>query len=308
VTFQIRPWQLVVLLLGVCVTVIGTIAAYRSRAVKTTASLARHLPLETGTVAFHLNVAALRSAGLLDLIAGSRAVEEDDYKSFVGETGFDYRTDLDTILAGFNGETTHLLLRGRFDWEKLHGYAQRSGGACWNGFCNLAATARERVISFFALDPDVLALAVGPGNFQAAEMAERRPVPSWIPADRPLWIIAPAARLAESPLLPTGTRSFVTAVRESGRVILTLGPSGDRLEAVMEVACRRPEDAARIASELEAATETLRRFIAREKKTANPRDLSGVLTAGSFSHQGTTVRGRWPIERVFLETVAAGGL
>lgn len=306
--FQIRPWHLVTLLLVVCAGTIGLVATYRSRQSTTAAELVRHLPSRGDNIVVHVDLSAIRASGLLDLLAGARTVEEEDYTTFVSETGFDYRLDLDTILASFGNPENHFLLRGRFDWEKLNIYASRRGGTCFNGFCYLPASAADRYISFFALKPDVLAVAVARGKYAASDLADLGPPKEWKPVDHPLWVMAPAARLAESPLLPSGTRSFVTAIRQSRRAILSLGLSGGRLEAALEVTCSRPEDAARIAAELQEATETLRRFIAREKKTANPRDLSGVLTSGSFQHQGSTVRGVWPIERAFLESVAGGGL
>ena len=48
----------------------------------------------------YMNIGLLRSAGILDLLAGSQGTEEADYKKFVEQTGFDYRTDLDAVAAG----------------------------------------------------------------------------------------------------------------------------------------------------------------------------------------------------------------
>ncbi len=295
-----------ILLVGACAATLGVVSVHRSRR-PATADLARRLPIREDSVVLHLDIAAIRAAGLLDLLAGAPAEAEEDYSAFVSETGFDYRTDLDTILGAFRPQETHLVLRGRFDWEKLNSYARRRGGSCLNGFCHLPATAPDRYVSFFAIRPEVLAVAVARGKYGADQLGEPAAAADWMPADRPFWVLVPSARLADSPLLPAGTRSFVSAVREGGRVLLSLGPSGDRLQAELEVTCRRPDDAARIVAELEGATETLRRLIAREKKSPNPRDLSGVLTAGKFSHDGPRVRGSWPIERAFLETVAGGG-
>ena len=40
--------------------------------------------------------------------------------------------------------------------------------------------------------------------------------------------------------------------------------------------------------------------------TPNPRDLSGVLVAGKFQQQNALVTGTWPLERGFVEALAAG--
>jgi hypothetical protein len=51
----------------------------------------------------------------------------------------------------------------------------------------------------------------------------------------------------------------------------------------------------------------LREMIAREHQTPNPRDLSGVLTSGTFNHLGTRVLGSWPLEKGFVEGLLGGG-
>ena len=48
-------------------------------------------------------------------------------------------------------------------------------------------------------------------------------------------------------------------------------------------------------------------MIARENRTPNPRDLSGVLTAGTFSHDGLRVTGHWPVSHGLIEDTLAGG-
>ncbi len=48
----------------------------------------------------------LRSAGILDLLAGSKSAEDPDYKKFVDESGFDYCTALDRLAIGFRPTVT----------------------------------------------------------------------------------------------------------------------------------------------------------------------------------------------------------
>ena len=62
-----------------------------------------------------------------------------------------------------------------------------------------------------------------------------------------------------------------------------------------------------LAAELERNTTLLRSMIARENRTPNPRDLSGVLTSGTFSHAGPRVTGRWPIAHGLVEDTLTGG-
>jgi hypothetical protein len=40
--------------------------------------------------------------------------------------------------------------------------------------------------------------------------------------------------------------------------------------------------------------------------TPNPRDLSGVLVAGTFEQRQSIVIGTWPVERGFVEALASG--
>jgi hypothetical protein len=53
-------------------------------------------------------------------------------------------------------------------------------------------------------------------------------------------------------------------------------------------------------------TGILRSFLSRAKQKADPRELAGVLASGQFEQRGTTVTGKWPIEKQFLEAAASG--
>lgn len=253
-----------------------------------------------------LDVDALRRGGILDLLTGSRAVEEENYTAFVQETGFDYRLDLDLVVALLRSNSAHILLRGRFDWTRLTDYARKSRGTCWNGLCYLPANDGKRTISFFALRHDVLALGVGRGKYEALALAQPVRPQSELSRD-PIWLKVPTTALT-SGSLPTGTRTFATAIREAREIQLSLGVDKGRFRLSLDVDCEHLDDATRIEAELESATETLRRFIAREGKSPNPHDLSGVLTAGTFLRNGNRVQGQWPIAREFLRAIATGTL
>lgn len=108
----------------------------------------------------YMNVGLLRSAGILELLAGSQGAEEPDYKKFIEQTGFDYRTDLDAVAAGFRDGDEYFAVQGRFQWNRLAEYAQSHQGKCQEGTCSMPATQPGKTISFSLLRRDVLALAV----------------------------------------------------------------------------------------------------------------------------------------------------
>ena len=81
-----------------------------------------------------------------------------------------------------------------------------------------------------------------------------------------------------------------------------------QFEARLVVTCRTSNDAAALVVQLQRATSLLRQMIARENQQPNPKDLSGVLTAGVFEQAGRRVLGRWPLAPIFLESLAGGTL
>jgi hypothetical protein len=271
-------------------------------------SLIQHLP-PAEAVVLHADVAALRRAGIVDLVAGSRAAEESDYQRFVTESGFNYREDLDTVLASFANGEAHILLRGRFNWKALEAYAAGHGGGCEKGFCRLPASTPGRHISFFALRPKVLALASGPNPWGAAAMRAAVATRPNLPApSRPLWLYVPGAafRSAGGERMPAGTRLFAKALEEAESALLWVGPAGAGLEAQLEASCKSEEAAVMLKAQLETVTDVLRKLISRTGGQPNPADLSGVLTQGTFRREGRRVIGRWPLARAFLESLAGG--
>ena len=77
-----------------------------------------------------------------------------------------------------------------------------------------------------------------------------------------------------------------------------------RLEAV----CATPEIAELMTRRLSATTDMLKKMLERDHMTPNPNDLSGVLTAGTFSQHKDHVTGNWPIDSGFFESLAGGKL
>lgn len=258
------------------------------------------------TILLYLDVEGLLRLGALEWLALSRLGEEPEYRAFVEQTGFDVRRHLREALIGFHPEGNFFLLRGRFDWPALAAFISRNGGTCYNSFCRVAGSRPERRISYFPLRPDVMALAVGRDSSAAARLQQRREVSFAFP-QAVLWAAVPSRRLEDAGALPTGTRLFAKALAETERLVFALQPAGDRLELKLEVTCTSPQQAASVLTQLRGLTETLREMIAREGKQPNPRDLSGVLTAGNFEQHEARVTGSWPLGRPFLESLAAGG-
>jgi hypothetical protein len=284
----------------------GAFWYWQSRRDLSPAGLIEHLP-PAEAVVLHIDVAALRRAGVLDLVTGSRAAEESEYKTFVTQSGFNYREHLDTVLASFANDQAYLLLRGRFDWKALEAYAVRQGGVCENGFCRMPASTPGRNISFFALRPSVMALSSGPNAWGAAAMrAAVKTRPALPSVSKPVWLYVPGAAFRSAGGMPAGTRLFAMALEGVESALVWVGPDGAKLEAQLEATSKTEEGAVILKAQMEKVTDVLRKLISRTGGQPNPSDLSGVLTQGSFRREGRRVIGRWPIERALLESLAGG--
>ena len=304
--YKKRAALLIILIAAFCGLAIWGVAWFRYRGLMKTEEWLARLPTQDAVV-FYIDFAALRQSGMLQMLAASKAAEEPEYKVFVMKTAFDYARDLDAVLACFTPRGKYLVVKGRFDWNSLQSYVREQGGACHNELCNVNGSTPERRISFFPLRPDLMGLAVSPGESAAADLeavsARRRLLE--IP-DAPAWISIPPTLLKSGGELPEGTRMFAHSMENTEDVNIALAPQGNRFEARLNVRCRSAEQAALLAEQLARITSLLREMIARDKQTPNPRDLSGVLTAGAFQHTGVRVSGSWPLERVFLEGLLAG--
>jgi hypothetical protein len=260
----------------------------------------------------YMNVGLLRSAGILDLLAGSKAAEEADYQKFVEQTGFDYRTDLDAVAAGFRDGDEYFAVQGRFKWDRLSSYAQSHQGKCGAGqgedTCSMPASQAGKTISFSLLRRDVLALAVtrDPQGSRAIFPGFWKDPPK-IPAAA-LWISAPPYVFADAKTLPAGLSPFKSQLEKARDTVFTLGPSqdGKSFELRMNVDCATPDDAATMAAQFSSVTDLLKKMLDRDKLKPTSADLSGVLIAGHFEAQKDQVTGTWPIERKFIESLVSG--
>lgn len=254
----------------------------------------------------YIDVDALRRAGIVDLLAGPKTSEEPDYRAFVDQTGFDYRTDLDAVAAAFNGGDVYFAVRGRFAWKQLANYAAAQGGHCRNTICEMPGSTPEHSISFYPLTSDILALAVSkePRGVTMIGPAQWRKPPQ-LPPD-PIWISAPAYVFSDTGSLPAGTRSFFRPLAQAQSVTFAAGPQGQRLEVRLEATCNSPGQAADLVKQYTQATLLLNNMLQRDHMKPNPNDLSGVLSAGVFDQKDQRVIGRWPIERGFIEALLSG--
>jgi hypothetical protein len=202
-----------------------------------------------------------------------------------------------------------MLVRGRFNWKTLTTYVRTQGGTCYNAFCRVLGSTPERHVSFFPLRPGVIAIAVSKDEWAASQLMPKRHNSSPVEAPKqPVWLSIPSSRLKQAENLPTGTRQFARAIEGAEKILLSIGPQGNSYEAVLDVTSRSAADASVLVTHLEGITDFLRKMIAEEHRPPNPRDLSGVLTAGVFERQDRRVLGRWPLERAFLEALASGSL
>lgn len=279
----------------------------RSRAVDSPAALLARLPAKDA-ILLSIDFAALRRAGLMDLLATSKTPEEPEYQQFVSRTDFDYRVDLDLVMAAFGPKGNYFLVKGRFDWTRLTSYAKSENGDCYNTMCRMPGSTPDRKISFFPLRPEIMALAVSKDTEAASDLrtpsSEARPIEA---RNDPVWIWLPASAIKQASTLPTGTQIFAKSLQDAEDVTLSLGPQGKDFQATVSVRCRTEHDAELMVLELERDTNLLRSMIARENRTPNPRDLSGVLTSGTFGHTGPRVVGHWPLARGFVADTLAGG-
>lgn len=291
----------------ICGLSIGILMYFRRAVAVTPQAMVSYLPQGEQTVVY-IDVNALRQSGILGRLFGSTVGEESEYKLFVAESGFDYKTDLDTILYSASNVQKLFLLKGRFDWKMLIKYASEHGGACVNGFCRVPASKPNQTVSFYALRGDLMALGVSQDK-ESASNIRVRPVSKVqldLPA-QPIWMSMPVSVLKEIENPPAGTRQFIKVLDNADKVVFSLGPQDDRFLLAMDVTCKTQEDAAVVRAELESLTGLLQKFIARENQKPNPNDLSGVLTSGKFSRTDRHVLAYWPIPRPLIYSLGTGG-
>lgn len=267
------------------------------------AAMAEYFPERESTTLF-IDVDVLRASGVLEKLVGSTVAEDPEYRTFIQQTGFDYKRDLNRVMMNSAGGIHYFLLEGRFDWPKLESFAKSQGGTCKPGECHLKGSTPDRVISWRRMRKNRMALASARDE-AGARAIERRAgaeAPFTIPA-QPAWLHLPGEAIRSTAALPAGTRMFAKAMESGERAVFALGPEGDQFQLSIDVACRTPEDAAILKAQLESLTKLLTSLIQRETKKPSPNDLSGILTSGTFERSERHVLGRWPVRRAFIDSL-----
>jgi hypothetical protein len=298
---KVRLWLAIGLAAAVCAASVGGLFWYRSRAL-TPAALYKRLPARDALV-FYVDFEALRRSGLMRVFESAKAPEDPEYLRFVSSTAFDYKRDLDGVMAAFGPTGRFILAKGRFDWKSLRSYAKSQQGTCDNSLCRLTGSAPDRRISFLPIQSGLMALAVSTDDTAAMRLTSPATAAELQIPDAPLWASLPPSWLQSAGDLPDGTRPFARAVGQAESVVLAFAPEGNRFSLKLTVVCRGDQDAYDAAAQLTRMTGLLRKLIALEKQTPNPGDLSGVLVSGTFRGAGNRVFGYWPIERAFVENL-----
>jgi hypothetical protein len=294
------PW-----LLAACVLAAGGVYWFhRTHGPTRPSDLVSLLPTANASV-IYIDVNALRRSGILNMVAGSKAVEDADYQQFVNETKFDYRQDLDAIAGAFKDGKVYFALRGHFHWKNLADYAARQGGSCHGDFCVIAGSQPNRRISFYPLKSDVLAMAVGPDDFAAYQVAVQSGRPALAPPKEPVWAVIPSTALQGMDSLPAAAKAYVPALQGADQIVFTIGAdSSNQLQLGVQVTCKDATAASALLKQFSATTKALRDLLARQRHKPDPADLSGVLVAGSFRSSERQVYAEWPIPKAFVDAVA----
>ncbi|HTA42165.1 MAG TPA: hypothetical protein VK789_06950 [Bryobacteraceae bacterium] len=282
------------------------IAAYRihaSRAFFNPPALLSRFPAEDALV-LSADFAMLRRAGLL---TASKGPIEPEYNQFLDGTGFDYRRDLDTLIASFSHSGTFFIARGRFDWKKLRDYALRQGGSCYQDLCRMQGSTPERHISFLPLRNDALALAVSTNDLAATRLTKTTaPVNVPLPS-APVWVSVPGSELRRQNSLPPEMHYMLSALTNADRVVLTFGPEGQGIVAEMDATCRTQDDARVLESQLRSMTGLLKEALTRDKtRSASDNELAATLIAGRFAQTDRRVTGKWPVQKSLLDAFTSG--
>jgi hypothetical protein len=304
VTPKTRAWLLIVLISALCAGTLWGVIWYRSRSLSPAAMLKR-LPTDDAVV-LYIDFGRLRSGGILQLLDGSKVGEDPEYRSFVSKTDFDWKQDLDAAMIAFAPKGKYMLLRGRFAWSSLKSYVQASDGRCNNSFCKLSGSSPEKRISFFPMQSNLMAMAVSDDDVGALRMNMVDDRPDADIPNAPIWLSIPPSVVKSGQSLPAGTQMFARSLERARAVTVAAVQEGDHFAAKLNVRCANDGDASALASELNKTTGLLRELIEREHQKANPADLSGFLTSGTFRSEGSRVSGYWRISRALIENLLGG--
>jgi len=302
-----RPWQLAAALAVVTVGVISVLE-WRNLSQRYDAGhMLERLPLE-GSVKVWVDFDQLRASGLLDLLAGSSAAEDPDYKSFTQQIGFDYRTDLQGVAAAFRKDNTYFSVHGKFDFKKLDDYAAKQQGHCVDAVCSMPASQPGRFVSFYPLAGEALALAVS-GEPEGVRMIAPSARAAEANPRAPVWISAPGSSFSGLAHLPAGAQAFLSPLADTVESSFSIGPTGDGgkdLRIQLDSTCPSADVAVKLAAQLSSTTDLLRKMLQRDHLTPGKSDLTSLFSSGRFEVHDARVSGTWPLDRKLLENLLAG--
>jgi hypothetical protein len=295
----------------VCAAVLGVLEWRRTQRYDPS-RLMQSLPVN-GAVKVFINIEALRDSGLLDVLAGPKTVEDPDYSHFADEIGFDYRSDLDAVAAAFVHGDFYAAARGHFDWKRLTEYARANQGQCTNGICSMPGAQPDRIISFYPLSSQVLALAVSEKPQGVLMIARPSGKPGISVPPAAFWISAPGTDFKDLKNLPVGTQSFMAPLAQAREAAFSVQPasadsgsaSSGAFQIRMDVDCTSPDAASALARVLTSTTDFLRSLVVSEKVAPKPSDLTAVLVSGTFEVHDSNVTGRWPMDRRVIESLVS---
>jgi hypothetical protein len=301
-----KPWLFLPALAAATAAIIFSIHSYRYRFVRSEADMLALLPKRDMTI-FFAEVALLRHAGMLNLLAGSKATADPDYADFLRQTRFDYEKDLDTIAAAADGRQIFFILHGRFDWTRLRQYAIAHGGSCANDICKASTSKPGRWAGFFPIQPDVMALALSEDSAAVNVLRpDRRKAPEALP-DKPVWIKFSKSLLKDPRELPAAGRIFAISLQSSDSVVLSIERAGEQPQVAfylqLDALCPNQPTAETTRNQLQIQTNMLKLGLARANQQPNPADLTGLVTTGTFQLAGKHVIGRWPVRKELLKAL-----
>ena len=280
------PWVFLVIAVVVAAVLFG-IDRYRHRFVRSDADLIRLLP-RNGATRFYVNVAAVRQ------VLGPAKREDPEYRRFVDETGFDYQRDADALAGTADSSELLFLVRGRFDWDRVRRYVAQHGGANEAG----------RWVSFIAVQPDVIGLAVSADRSAAQKLLVHEKKPGGNPPPYPVWV-EPSQKLLRNPVdLPFPVRILAIWLQSANPVVLGLGPAANGEFALrLDATFPNPVTAKTTRNQLEIETRMLKLELAREHRQPSADDLTGLLAAGRFEVSGDQLKGIWPVRKELLDSL-----
>lgn len=305
---RVNSWVLLLLAAAGAAAIYGVLVFKRWGGDPSVAELVHRLPASKA-LTLHVDLAAIRSAGLAELLEGSAVAEEPDYRRFVTESGFDWKRDLEAVTATHWGNDWYFFVKGSFDMEKIRNFALSRNGTCKNGVCDVAGATPGRRVSFYPITPRVLAIATSNATHAVYNISDKKS-PDWqggIPPG-PVWVSFNGSVLAGDPTLPSGGRLFGKVLSETQRTSFSIVPSATGLELKMRAFNSDVPTATNVKSQLEGVTREFKAYFERVGQATTPGDLSGLLLAGEFALNGTEVTGRWPIHPELLKKLAGGTL